>query len=257
MIRLIYKYLYHILTARNTKGFGIHSPFIYQFVQFVLREKNSFYIFNRIENERTKLLDDNSLINITDFGTGKNRTRKVSDIAQKSLKPMKYGKLLFRMINYYKAKNILELGTSFGITSSYLASSSNDLKLTTLEGCPETARKANETFSELKITNANVVIGDIDKTLSKVLENIGLLDFIFIDANHHSAPLLNYFEKCISNTKKNCIIVIDDIYWSNDMEMAWNKIKRHEKVMSTIDLFSIGIVFMNTDLSKKHYKLIF
>jgi predicted O-methyltransferase YrrM len=257
MIRLIYKYLYHIFTARNSKGFGIHSPFIFQFFQFVLLEKNPFYIFNRIEKERLKLLNDNSLINVVDFGTGINRTRKVSDIARKSLKPMKFGKLLFRMINYYKAKNILELGTSLGITSSYLASASSDLKLTTLEGCPETARIANETFRDLEITNVNVVIGNIDETLSKVLDNIGLLDFIFIDANHHSVPLLNYFEKCISNTKKNCIIVIDDIYWSEDMEMAWNKIKNHDRVMSTIDLFHIGIIFLNSDLSKKHYKLIF
>ncbi len=257
MIRLIYKYLLHIFTARNTKGFGIHSPFVFQFVQFVLREKNPFYIFNKIENQRSKLLNDNSSIQITDFGTGRNKARKISDIARKSLKTKKFGKLLFRMINCYKAKNILELGTSLGITSSYLASASNQVKLTTLEGCPETARKAKETFSDLEITNIDVVIGNIDETLSQVLENIGLLDLIFIDANHHSVPLLNYFEKCIAKAQKNCIIVIDDIYWSNDMEMAWKKIKNHEKVMSTIDLFHFGIVFLNTDLSKKHYKLFF
>lgn len=257
MIRLIYKYLYHVFTARNTNGFGVHSPFVFKFVQFVLREKNPFYIYNNIEYQRSKLLNDDSLINITDFGTGLSRSRKVSDIAHKSLKPKKFGKLLFRTINYYKAKNILELGTSLGITSAYLASASNDGKLTTLEGCPETARIAKETFKALEIKNVHVEVGNIDETLSNVIDRIGLLDFVFIDANHHYQPLINYFEKCISNAADNCIIVIDDIYWSVEMERAWKTIKEHEKVMSTVDLFHLGIVFVNKDLNKKNYKILF
>lgn len=257
MIRISYKYIKFLLSARNTKGFGIHSPYIFQFVQFVLHEKHPFYIFNNIEKQRSNLLNNDKLIEIKDFGTGNNKPRKISDIARKSLKSEKFGKLLFRMVYYFKAKNILELGTSLGITSAYMASASQDVKLTTIEGCPETALVAKETFSQLDISNINIVVGNIDNVLSKVLNDTGLLDFIFIDANHKSTALLNYFEKCIKNANKNCIIVIDDIYWSNDMEMAWNKIKKHDKVMSTVDLFHLGIVFLNTDLTKKHYKIIF
>jgi hypothetical protein len=50
-------------------------------------------------------------------------------------------------------------------------------------------------------------------------------------------------------------MIIDDIYWSKEMENAWTKIKNHPQVSSTIDIFQLGIVFFNADLYKNHYKM--
>jgi hypothetical protein len=55
---------------------------------------------------------------------------------------------------------------------------------------------------------------------------------------------------------ENSIVVFDDIYWSDGMVLAWNEIKKHPKVTATIDLFQIGIVFFNKNLTKKEYKII-
>ena len=81
------------------------------------------------------------------------------------------------------------------------------------------------------------------------------VDFVLIDANHQSKAVLNYFELIIQHSSTNTILVIDDIYWSDDMEVAWETIKNHPKVTTTIDLFQLGIVFLKHDLHKKHYKL--
>jgi hypothetical protein len=35
---------------------------------------------------------------------------------------------------------------------------------------------------------------------------------------------------------------LDDIYWSKEMEIAWNKIKADERINVSIDLFRMGIV---------------
>jgi hypothetical protein len=51
------------------------------------------------------------------------------------------------------------------------------------------------------------------------------------------------------------MFIVDDIYWSEDMELAWKMIKEHPKVTSTIDIFQMGIVFFNSHLHKKNYKL--
>ncbi|MFA6581890.1 MAG: SAM-dependent methyltransferase, partial [Paludibacter sp.] len=66
-----------------------------------------------------------------------------------------------------------------------------------------------------------------------------------------------YFEQCISKVHKDTILIVDDIYWSLDMEHAWDTIKMHSLVSSTIDIFQMGIVFFNSDLHKVHYKMRF
>jgi len=251
--RLAYKYILHFLLARNTRGFGVHSPFMFQFTRFVLCERNSYYIFEEIELLRKRLKGDYRLLNIKDFGTGKDRRMKVADITRCSLKPAKEGQLLFRISNYIKAQHILELGTSLGITTAYLASPSSDIKCVSLEGCPEIAEVARENFEKLGLKNIEVVVGNIDITLKQVVNKYTQLDLIFIDANHRSEAVLNYFEQCMSKVHKDTVVVIDDIYWSADMERAWLSIQNHPRVSSTIDLFRFGIVFFNPDLNRKHY----
>lgn len=254
-LRLFYKFIFHFLTSSNTRGHGVHSPYIFNFTNYVLNNKEIYYIFPKIEAIRFNLMHDKRTIFINDFGTGNERSREISNIALKSLKSPKFGQLLFRIVNYFKMKDVLELGTSLGLTTSYLASSSRDICCLSLEGCPQTAKIAQENFSKLGLENIKIVVGNINDTLSQVLNEVDKFDLIFFDANHRSESVLNYFNQCLSKINKNSIIVIDDIYWSADMEKAWVKIKEYPVVMSTIDLFHIGIVFFNPDLHKKHYKM--
>jgi predicted O-methyltransferase YrrM len=253
--RLLYKYIIHFFSARNSRGHGVHSPFVFYFTNFVINNKVSYYIFPKIESIRFNLRRDEREIEVEDFGTGKNRIRAVSEIATHSLASPKYGQLLFRIANFLKAKNVLEFGTSLGITTSYLASSSTDIRCVSLEGCPKTAMIAQDNFKKLGLENITVTVGNIDDILPNVLTGVDDFDLIFFDANHHSESVLNYFDQCLLKVNSNSVMVFDDIYWSADMESAWEKIKGHPKVMSTIDLFQVGIVFFNPDLHKKHYKM--
>lgn len=253
--RLLYKYFVHFFTALNTGGFGVHSPFVFHFTDFVLRDKSPFYSFQKIELMRIAMKTDSRVIDVLDYGTGSNGKRLVSDIAHQSLKSRKYGELLFRTVNTYKMRNILELGTSLGVTTSYLASSSAEIKCLTLEGCPQTAGIANDNFRRLGLKNIEIVVGNIDTTLPQVIGKIEKLDLIFFDANHRMDSVIQYFELCLTKIDNNSIMIFDDIYWSFGMEKAWQIIKEHPKVTTTIDLFQIGIVFFNPDLHKKHYKM--
>lgn len=254
-LRLIYKFITHFLTAKHTGGYGVHSPYIFQFTHFVLLEKNSFYVFRIIEQIRKNLKRDKRVLNITDYGTRNNRKRTVANIASQSLKSAKYAQLLFRTAHYFKAKQVLELGTSLGISTSYIASTSSSIHCISMEGCPEIANIAQENFNKLGINNIEIAIGNIDENLDDTLEKFEYLDLIFIDANHKFEAVTKYFEKCIKKTTKNSILIVDDIYWSKGMEKAWCFIKNHPNVNSTIDLFHFGIVFFNDDLKKKHYKM--
>ena len=254
-LRIAIKFIYHFLTAKNTKGFGVHSPFLFYFTKFVIYNKSTYYIFFSIEKIRLKLKKDKRILNVEDFGIGTGKNQSIAEITSKSIKPAKYGQLLYRLSDYIKAQNILEFGTSFGLTTSYLASSSSSSKVVSMEGSPQIVNVAKEIFNSLNIKNIQIVTGNIDLTLSEVLNGFDQLDLVFIDANHKSTAVLKYFDECLAKIHKDSMIVVDDIYWSEDMELAWKSIKDNPKVTATFDLFQMGLVFFNPDLHKKHYKM--
>lgn len=253
----IYYYLVHFVTARNTKGFGIHSPYLFRFVRYIVLEKNPFYMYSTIEKQRHKLLNNNTVINKTDFGTGKSKKLKVSNIASKSLCKPRNGQLLHRIVNYLDLNNLLELGTSLGISTAYIACSSKNKQCITLEGCEQTAAIAQQTFNALNVTNIEILTGNIDTTIHTALSKLSTVDFVFIDANHSLQATMHYFELILPKLSEKAVIVFDDIYWSKEMKQAWLKIKENVHVTSTIDLYHFGIAFFNPDLHKQNYKIRF
>ena len=254
-IRFILRYIRHAITARNTGGFGVHSPFIFNFIQYVLKEKHPYYIFKEIEKTRRRNLNDHRRINVTDFGSCESKTREISEIATVAVKPPEQAQLLFRIICYFKCKKILELGTSLGITTMYMAAASSHESCITLEGCSETANVARENFRKLGMTDILLIECNISEQLENIFKEYGSQDFIFIDANHRYNALIQYFDLCINNCFDKSVIVIDDIYWSTGMQKGWKEIKNHPRVTATIDIFHMGIVFLNPVLSKKNYKV--
>ncbi|HVX25551.1 MAG TPA: class I SAM-dependent methyltransferase [Parafilimonas sp.] len=260
--QLALKYFKYWFTASNGKGHGVHSPFVYDFIKNVLNDKRQFDCFRFIESIREQLKNDDTEISVPDFGAGSrmqlNNKRKISAIAHSSLKPKKYSQLIFRIVHYYKPQNIVELGTSLGITSSYLSFANPDAKIITMEGAPEVAAVAKKNFSQLNLSNIKVIEGNFDETLSTVNSQLSTVNFAFIDGNHRKQPTLNYFYQLLNRSTESTILIFDDIHWSQEMEQAWNEIKQHPSVTLTIDLFFIGIVFFRKEQkTNEHFTIRF
>src|SRR5690242_9171858 len=184
-LQLAIKYLQYFFTASNGKGHGIHSPFVFEFITKVLNDKTPYECYKNIEQLRAQLRHDNTLLTIEDFGAGSrvhpSYKRKVSDIAASSLKPKKFSQLLFRIARFYNSVNILELGTSLGITTAYLASANANNKVITMEGAKEVAAVAAKNFQQLQLKNIDVVEGDFDSNLSNVFNDLSSVDLAFVD----------------------------------------------------------------------------
>ncbi len=239
----------------------MHSPFVFDFIKFVLNDKTIYPIYAEVERMRTVLLCNNESIEVEDFGAGssliKTKKRIVKDIASSSLKPKKYSQLLFRIIKYYNKRNILELGTSLGITTAYL-SSVDDAKVTTMEGSQNIANIAKQNFNKLKRENICLTIGEFGKTLPTYLQSNKNIDLAFIDGNHRKNPTIEYFKQLLPNIDEETFLIFDDIHWSKEMEEAWEYIKKHTAVTLSIDLFFIGIVFFKKDFKvKQHFTIRF
>ena len=260
--QLAKKYLHYYITASNGKGHGVHSPFVFDFIKNVLNDGKEYECYHSIEKLRAELLHDKRVIGVDDFGAGSlavpGKQKKVSDIARSFLKPKKFAQLLFRISQYYKSKMIIELGTSLGVTSAYLAASDKTLEVYTLEGSKNTAAIAKENFDKLGLQNIKLVQGNFDDTLPGLLSVLEKVDLAFVDGNHRKTPTLNYFHQFINHSTQSTILIFDDIHWSAGMEEAWKEIQLHPSVTLTIDLFFIGLVFFRKDFkAKQHFTIRF
>lgn len=251
------QFLWHMLRAKHTGGFGVHSPFIYDFIKNVVETKHPSYAFEPIENIRKELQHNHTTIVSRDFGANKNKQRTLSNITRNTLKSAREAQLLFRTIERYKCRNITELGTSLGLTTLYLASSSKHICCTSFEGCDQLALWAENNAKKLQLTNIHIVIGSIDNTLTPTLERLPPQDFVFMDAHHEYEASIKYFKTILNFCHENSIIVFDDIYWSKDMTRAWKAIQNEPAVRATVNLFHMGFIFLNPELHRQHYRIYF
>ena len=246
---------------KSDNAHGIHPPFLFEFYNNVIADQTPFYAYQDIESIRAKLLLTEMEITIQDHGAGSKvnnaNTRKIKDIAKNTLKAPKYAQLLFRLVNRLQPKNILELGTSLGVSTLYLAAPSQKIKVTTVEGCPKTAKVAQINFDKIGYQNIKLVNDTFDHFLPAYLAKTKELDFVFFDGNHQQEATINYFNQCVEKVHHQTVFIFDDIHWSGGMTKAWETILKHPKITTTVDLFFMGIVFFNPELSKENFTLKF
>lgn len=240
--------------------YNVQSPFLHDFVTNVLDTDKNYYAFAKLESARKLLRSDHTRIEISDHGVGSYKksgvNRIISSIAGTSVSDAAKCRLLFQICNNYASKYILELGTSLGISSAYLAAANSRSSVVTLEGSPKIAQKAAEVHHNLGIKNIEIKVGPFDQILESVLSSLHAIDLVFLDGNHDKNATLKYFNAILPFCQDSAIIIFDDIYWSEGMTNAWKEIVKHEAVTLSIDLFDIGIVFLSRNLSKQQVSYI-
>lgn len=256
-------FLGHRLTAWNTTGEGIHSPYLFQLVRFVLRDENSYYCFADIERRRELLLACEDTLDVVDYGSagskeGTHVQRRVCDIAKTHLESARVGQVLFRILNFMgeeqkRPLEILELGTSLGVTTAYLASADSRNRVVTMEGSEAVLKVAQGIWRTLRLENIEWQVGNIDDTLYRYARE--RVDFAYVDANHTYEATMRYTDYLLDRMAEKGIIAIDDIHYSEEMERAWKELKQDPRVTTTMDVYHMGLIFVDPHYLKRHYKI--
>lgn len=250
-------YLQYIIKARHRKGYGLHSPFVFNLVREVFYCRYPYYAFEEIDRYRNKLNHSKDVYEMTDYGAGSVRfsgkARRVGWVAQRSAIDKKYGELLFRLLQHLKPPQVVELGTSLGISTAYFALADKRRSVETIEGCPQTANLAKKTFADLNCVNVNQYVGQFKDVLPDLVGRTEQLGFVFFDGHHQKQATIDYFNNCLLKAGNETVFVFDDIHWSRGMEEAWGIIRRHPQVTVSIDLFQLGIVFFRKECQKQHF----
>jgi predicted O-methyltransferase YrrM len=242
----------------NTR-YQVHSPFVFDLCNAVLEESRFYYAFRDIERLRQQMLASQASIQQTDYGAGgpAHAPRKIADIVRNAGSSSRQGRWLFHLVRHLQPASILELGTSLGLGTLYLAGGAPAAKIITLEGCPQTAAVARQHFGMQGQDRIQLRTGPFENSLLPVLEDLGAVDFIFFDGNHRPEPTLHYFEACLKAAHPNTVFVFDDMYWSVGMRQAWLQIQQHRQVTLSVDFFDLSMAWINPDFKvKQHFRLV-
>lgn len=262
MIQLFSKvWHYAKFYSRATSVRKIHSPFVFDFVENIVLNSTPYYVFEPLSSYRAFLSLNKTVLRVEDFGAGSSyssgNSRKVSSILRQSVKSQKYAELIFRIVQNRKPQTMLELGTSLGLTSIYMAKANKEGELISVEGSSEIAEVARKGFEKFDCKNITQIVGKFDEVLPKILKENSIIDFAFIDGNHQEAATIHYFNQLVQRVNTDSILIFDDIHWSKGMENAWEQIKDHSSVTLSIDLFEMGLVFFINRNQKEHHSIRF
>jgi len=240
---------------------SLHSPFLYDFYTTVLKSKEENVLFDEIEKHRKELLWNEEFISINDFGAGSrvdaSLKRKIKDIAKSALSTKKFSEVLFRIVKSSAVKQVIELGTSLGINTLYLSAADEKIKVTTFEGCEETAEVASGLFKNAQRANIEMIVGNINETLPHFLKTLDAIDLVYFDANHQYQSTMDYYRLFKDKINDKTIFIFDDIHWSKGMHKAWMEIVDLSEVTLSLDIYDAGIVFFDKRFTKEHYILDF
>jgi len=253
----IKSYLQYHLKAVDEHG--VHSPFVFDLLTKVIKSPKHYYAFDEIEHIKKQLKSSNDSIQQIEFGAGshtlKSVEKKIAQLAKTVSIPKSQGELLFKLVEYFQPKSVLELGTCIGISTLYLSLENKQRSVFTIEANPDSAKLAQKLFKQLECNQINSFIGTFEERLDEVLQQMQQIDFAFIDGNHRYEPTINYYRKILPFTHENSILIFHDIHWSEGMQQAWEEIKNDDAVSISVDVFSMGFVFFHKGILKQHFVL--
>jgi predicted O-methyltransferase YrrM len=259
-LKRLFKYINYRLTAYTEHD--LHSPFLYNFYMELIRNEFPFGDFEELNAVRKALEQTSVNLDIVDLGAGskklKSDKRLVSDIARHGIAQKKQAEFMYRLINKFTPATVVELGTSIGLTTLYLAKASPRSDIFSIEGSPRVAEFAQKLCIQQEAHNIQVITGNFDTAFPSLLKSLSRLDLLYIDGNHAFEPTMKYFNMALEKKTEGSIFVFDDIYWSDGMEKAWQEIAAHPEVTLSLDLFHFGMVFFRTEQkNKEHFVLKF
>ncbi|MCB0478483.1 MAG: class I SAM-dependent methyltransferase [Crocinitomicaceae bacterium] len=244
------RYFKYLLQSKTR--YKVHSPFVFQFINEVLRTQADI---NYLNQYCSRLRSNETLIDIQDFGAGsrkqKSNKRKVKEIYKNSSSSPKKADLIRRICEFVNNNfTILELGTNLGVATYAISQSPKCNKIISIEGCPNLYEFSSNILSG--IPNVELINSDFDSALPSILSEHSL-NAVYIDGNHTYQATLDYF-KIIQETEVE-LVIFDDIHWSEGMLNAWKEICSHEQYHVSVELFNLGILWRRSEQRKEHFTL--
>jgi predicted O-methyltransferase YrrM len=259
LIAATYQYLKHRQKAKRWDSF--HSPLLFSLFTSCCDDRNDPSSYQQIESRRKQLIGSKETVARIDYGAGSMHVRsgqkqKIASIARHALSSSFQCRFMARLATFTDAKTILEFGSSLGISGAYLAAGNAGAKVVTVEGDPELTIRAEKIFQNLNLKNIQIIQSTFEDYILNESGRLNSIDLLFLDGNHQSQALLTYYHGLKNRYTSNTIIIVDDIYWSKDMQVAWSALIALPEVKQSVDCYYFGLLFFNPDFLDKENHII-
>jgi hypothetical protein len=205
-----------LLRKKQSKGHGIHSPFAFDIITNVLNSPYSYYAFTDIPES---------------FPYSKGRSNKIK----------KFNHLSFRLVNHFKAINILEINPENGFNTSYIKSPSSKINYKSISGIGSFENANEENGSTLN--SVNVYASEVSATGVNVVE---------VSESEVSETELPPIEWLLNISHENTFWVINPINTKYSKHF-YQLIVNHESVTMSFDINTTLVVFLRQSYYKHHY----
>lgn len=214
----------------NSKNqYGIHSPFVYQFLIKCL------YSYKRLPQYKSIKTFRNSI--------------KLDSKVSLALN-LRKSKLLNRIVTYFEPNNIIVIGDKLGLISGLMSFENNaEIYCITPNGTFVNSKK--EVLRKNDLKTISVVSDSLNVFLKSYSQQI---DMAFIKTES-AEELLHNFDDLYQHTHEKSFFIIDGIHKSRQMKETWEAIKDRPEIKITIDLYFWGIVFCKTTQRQQHFKI--
>lgn len=216
-VRLIYKIRHH-------RGHGIHSPFVFDLITKVIEEKAAYYAY-------------------ADIGY------YLEHFPEKTYADDRHFRLLFKLVNYFSSKRILELGAGVGISTLYLTAPASDIECISVDADSANKRHAQMLYEHWPrniVQNSAATVNLEEKQ-----------DCIFVNLRNYSHSTECIINCILQNVHEKSFVIIDGIRTNRKYQMLWKELLKKDEVVVSLDLYNVGILFFNKKYFKKNYKLSF
>jgi len=241
--------LIYLTGARHRGGHGIHSPFLYRLITTVIEDKRKltdYLILKELKNKALKLLSISTDPSIQEIFQKFNIPfAKPRKLYRKIEMPLKYGKVVFRLIRELKPNAVINYGHTLGVNLSAAAMAQNLIPVYQVLSLPEYRLFCEELPLCSEISNIHWINEGLELSVEA--------EFMIINYPDNSELTGNIIHKSLNKHGDNDLLIVRGIHESVEMEAIWHELISSNDVRVSLDLFEIGIALFRKGLQKENF----
>lgn len=220
----------------RSKGHGIHSPFAFNFVLKVLRERAQYYAYDYIDTCRWEAIC---------LASSKDKKCIISS---------KDARMIFRIACYFSPNEILEIGSSYGITSTTLLHVSSTINLHLYPGAKHNVNIFDVTTKDF---NQRIVkYDDINNAIDSFHSLTNNCPFIVVNDIDPSIRTSTY--NAIATVLQNGgVAIFTQLNHCKIMKQCWDEIRSSMQHGMSFTNEKMGIIVAKQHLPLQHFSLWF